>query len=103
MNSARGRVSTFLPENIIFLFLKWAGLVFVWLKTQLKLTTMTLQQTNQKIASLQQLDAQLISIALTAKDEAKKAAALKLSQRLLKSMVNLMMLKESLKGNKVAA
>ena len=49
------------------------------------------------------MDAQLISIALTAKDEAKKAAALKLSQRLLKSMVNLMMLKESLKGNKVAA
>ncbi len=58
---------------------------------------MTLQQTNEKISFLQQLDSKLIFIGLTEIDEKKKIAALKLSRKVLKYMVYLMSVKQSLR------
>jgi len=58
---------------------------------------MTLQQTNEKISFLQQLDSKLIFIGLTEIDEKKKADALKMSRNILKYMVYLMSVKQSLR------
>jgi hypothetical protein len=58
---------------------------------------MTLQQTNEKISFLQQLDSKLIFIGLTEIDEKKKADALKLSRKVLKYIVYLMSVKQSLR------
>jgi hypothetical protein len=63
---------------------------------------MTLQQTNEKMSFLHQLDSKLIFIGLTEIDEKKKIAAIKLSRRVLKYMVYLMCVKQSL-GQKTAA
>ena len=58
---------------------------------------MTLQQANEKISFLQQLDAKLIFVGLTEIDEKKKLDAIKLSKKVLKYMVYLMSVKQSLR------
>jgi selenocysteine-specific translation elongation factor len=53
-----------------------------------------LQQTNERISFLQQLDSKLIFIGLTETDNAKKAEAIRLSKRILRSIVLLMSVKQ---------